>query len=254
MKYKFYILACFLLFTAVAHTQTDTIAHGLYKWPGSTMALHPSQTVFKGSTRDFSFIEMQAHWLGNNNHFFYQVPDNEECLVIFVKGSAQFFWQDTNQNIPTGSIALLMPGEKIGILPGDGKFVQFYTLQYRSKLPVDKMRGDTAGGSFIINWNDLPVKTNARGFRRDYFDRATALCRRFEMHVTTLHEGFASHDPHRHPHEEIILNLDNQTEMLIGDQTYSGGPGDFYYLTSGILHGVKNTGKGSCSYFAFRFE
>lgn len=253
-KYKILLLTLVFLNATSGIAQSDTIAHGVYHWPPSERGINTSRIVFKGTTRDFSQIEMRAHVLAGNNHRKFRVPGSEELLVLVISGTVQLHWKDSVSFLPGGSIALMMPGEKISLSPGDTVPVLYYTMHYRSKLPVDLHRGATAGGSFVINWNNVPVKSNARGFRRDYFDRATALCRRFEMHITTLQEGLASHDPHQHPHEEIILNLDNKTEMLIGDKKFKGAASDFYYLTSGILHGIKNDGKGPCSYFAFRFE
>ena len=78
--------------------------------------------------------------------------------------------------------------------------------------------------------------------------------KRFEMHITTLKEGLSSHDPHTHRAEEIILMINGETEMLIGDKNYQGKTGDFYYAGSNMLHGIKNIGQAACMYFAIQFE
>ena len=80
------------------------------------------------------------------------------------------------------------------------------------------------------------------------------MCKRFEMHVTTLKEGLKSHDPHIHRAAEIIIVIDGNTEMLIGDKLYKGEKGSVYYLPSNVLHGIQNKGVTTCSYFAFQFE
>ena len=121
-------------------------------------------------------------------------------------------------------------------------------------------RGKAAGGSFVKDWNKLVFRKHDRGGVRSYFERATAMSKRFEMHVTTLKPGLKSHDPHTHRAEEIILMLDDgtneksKTEMLIGDRYYNGAEGDLYYVSTGLLHGIRNTGSVPCSYFAFQFE
>jgi (S)-ureidoglycine aminohydrolase len=74
------------------------------------------------------------------------------------------------------------------------------------------------------------------------------------MHVTTLKEGLKSHEPHTHRAEEIVLMIDNKTEMQIGDRFFKGGAGDIYYLGSNVPHAIRNDGKGTCTYFAFQFE
>ena len=74
------------------------------------------------------------------------------------------------------------------------------------------------------------------------------------MHVTTLNEGIKSHEPHTHRAEEIILVIDNKTEMQIGSDFYKGVTGDIYYVASNIAHAIRNDGVGPCMYFAFQFE
>ena len=251
---KKYYFAVLLFINICVTAQTDTIAHGLYRWKEpATSKVISSTILFEGKSHDFEWMQMKANTVSSLKELKLKVAGDEELLLIVKSGLLKLAIKDSLYTLVCGSIALLMPGEKFR-LKNDDTSSSFYTMRYKSKLPVNKLRGDTAGGSLVIDWNKVSVKTNARGFRRDFFDRATAMGRRFEMHVTSLKDGFSSHDPHMHPHEEIILNIDNKTEMLIGDKKYKGNAGDFYFLTSGILHGVKNDGQGLCSYFAFRFE
>jgi len=76
----------------------------------------------------------------------------------------------------------------------------------------------------------------------------------FEIHVTTLKEGLRSHDPHTHRAEEIVLMIEGDTEMQIGEKFYKGKTGDFFYLGSNVLHAIRNEGTKSCMYFAIQFE
>lgn len=81
-----------------------------------------------------------------------------------------------------------------------------------------------------------------------------ALTKRFEMHVTSLKENFKSHDPHQQRAEEIILVLEGNVEMLIGETYYPARAGDVLFAPTNVFHGLKNTGSGSCNYFAFQWE
>jgi len=112
----------------------------------------------------------------------------------------------------------------------------------------------TAKASFVKDWNKIEFKPHDKGGIRHYFERPTAMCKRLEMHVTTLKEGIKSHEPHQHRAEEIVLIIDNKTEMQIADKFYKGGSGDMYYLGSNVSHAIRNDGKGTCMYFAFQFE
>ncbi|HLT71062.1 MAG TPA: cupin domain-containing protein, partial [Cyclobacteriaceae bacterium] len=97
-------------------------------------------------------------------------------------------------------------------------------------------------------------KPSARGGGRAYFDRPTAMCERFEMHVTRLDKQGPSHEPHKHVETEIILILSGETEMMIGGKDYQASPGDLYFINSELMHGLRNTRDTPCSYFAFKWK
>jgi (S)-ureidoglycine aminohydrolase len=127
-------------------------------------------------------------------------------------------------------------------------------MKYRSTGSSNKERGDKAGGSIVKNWNDVEFKPHDRGGVRTFFERPTAMLKRLEMHVTTLNAGLKSHAPHTHAAKEIIVMMEGNTKMLIGEKTFKGKEGSVYFLESNILHGITNTGTTPCTYFATQFE
>jgi (S)-ureidoglycine aminohydrolase len=86
------------------------------------------------------------------------------------------------------------------------------------------------------------------------FDRATAMTKRFEMHVTTLNEGLWSHPPHTHRAAEILLLIDNTAHESIDGKLLPATVGDIIFLESNVPHAIQNTSSGSSTYFAFQFE
>ena len=106
----------------------------------------------------------------------------------------------------------------------------------------------------MLNADSLIFKASARGGGRAYFDRATAMCERFEMHITQLDQKGPSHQPHTHVETEIILILSGDTKMMIDGREYEATVGDFYFIESELLHGVSNSTDTPCSYFAFKWN
>jgi len=213
--------------------------------------------LFEGSGHDMEYVQMMCVDLQSaKKKTNVKVPADEEHLLIIKSGKLTISFRDSTWALGPGSIALLMPNEKYSILQLGQNPCRYYRMAYRSRSPVDMERGLSSGGSFVRDWNQLPFIQHARGGTRRYFERATAMSKRFEMHVTTLKEGLKSHEPHTHRAEEIILMLEDesQTEMLIGENFEHGEAGDIYYVGSNIRHGIKNTGSHPCSYFAFQFE
>jgi (S)-ureidoglycine aminohydrolase len=80
------------------------------------------------------------------------------------------------------------------------------------------------------------------------------MLKRLEMHVTTLNAGLKSHAPHTHAAKEIIVMMEGNTEMQIGEKFFKGKEGSVYFLESNILHGITNLGTAPCTYFAIQFE
>jgi mannose-6-phosphate isomerase-like protein (cupin superfamily) len=162
--------------------------------------------------------------------------------------------EDRSEVLGPEGVILLMPQQMHSIENVGASNLTYYVMKYRSKKKMDLERGQAAGGSLMLNADKLTFKPSARGGGRAYFDRATAMCERFEMHVSQLKAKGPSHTPHSHVETEIILILSGDTEMTIDGKDYTGGPGDFYLMESELLHGVRNATDKPCSYFAFKWN
>ena len=147
-----------------------------------------------------------------------------------------------------------MPNEVHSLENVGNDNLTYYVMQYRSKKPINLQRGREEGGSMMINAESLPFKTSAKGGGRAYFDRATAMCERLEMHVTELNKKGPSHTPHSHVETEIILVISGKTEMTIDGKEYEASAGDFYFMDAQTFHGVRNASDEPCSYFAFKWN
>jgi (S)-ureidoglycine aminohydrolase len=253
------VLLLGLCLPLIIWAQTDSILSGVYTWkaPGTATQKNIfSTTLFEGKAYDMEWLQMSANSIQSSKQKIkQQVPANEEHLLIVKSGTVTIMINDSTWTIGAGSLALLMPGEKYTIQNNGTDACNFYELKYRSKEPVDLVRAKNAGGSLVSNWNNIAfISNNNGGGRRNFFNRPSAMTKRFEIHVTTLKEGVKSHEPHTHQAEEIIVVINNKTEMQIADQMYKGSEGSIYYLGSNILHGIKNDGIGPCTYFAIQFE
>ncbi len=115
-------------------------------------------------------------------------------------------------------------------------------------------RAKKAGGSIMVNWDDMVVDKTGKGVHRSIFDRASSQFGKLEMHETTLNKGEVSHDPHTHRAEELIILKKGEVQMLIGGKFYRGVTGDLFLLNSNVQHGLINTGGEPCEYFAFQWQ
>ena len=82
-----------------------------------------------------------------------------------------------------------------------------------------------------------------------------------EEDVTFVADGLTIHGTYRHPAAEILLlvnsqegEADSQAKETIDGVWHDSKVGDIIFLNSNVPHGLQNTSKGSCTYFAFQFE
>jgi quercetin dioxygenase-like cupin family protein len=97
-------------------------------------------------------------------------------------------------------------------------------------------------GPTVFKWEDMkPVRTPT-GEVRSLCKAPTATVDQLEMHVSTLNPGLASHPPHRHVNEELIILREGECETLSNGNWIKVSPGSVVFNASNSLHGFRNVG------------
>lgn len=104
-------------------------------------------------------------------------------------------------------------------------------------------------GSTVWRWEDFKVKPTPNGERRDVANNPTPTLATFESHITTLNPGKASHEPHRHPQEELIIVKEGTLEVHINGRTQVAGAGSTFFYASNDAHAVRNVGDTRATYW-----
>lgn len=252
MKYLL-VICCLLSFSAQA--KKDSVLSGAYNWQQPAFQNNKISTavLMEGKVQDFEWMQLSANTLFGGIEIANTVPIDQEILIISKSGAMFIRFGDSSFLLTANSVVVLMPGEKYYLSNFATSISHFYAMKYRRKVAGNDNKSHN--NSFVKLWEKIPFKPNNKGGgRRDFFEQSTVLQKRFEMHVTTLKEGMKSHEPHTHRAEEIVLVIEGDTEMQIGEKFYSVQTGGFYYLGSNVLHAIKTTGAKSSTYFAIQFE
>ncbi|GAB3942808.1 hypothetical protein GCM10028805_08000 [Spirosoma harenae] len=255
MNQRIVFLLAILLTVRLSVAQS--IESKVYVWATTPVVKKgPSEqrAILEGNTLDFSHLEVHATTLPPHQAPHPAHKHDDEELIIIKEGKLTITIEGKTKTLGPGSIALIMPGDEHGFTNNDGAPATYYVMRYTSKEPVDLERGKKAGGSFWIDWTEVPFQPHAKGGIRRMFDRATAMTKRFEMHVTTLNQGLWSHDPHTHRAAEILLMVENNAQESINGKLLPSTKGDLIFLESNVPHALQNMSQGSCMYFAFQFE
>ncbi|MBO0949892.1 cupin domain-containing protein [Fibrella forsythiae] len=233
------------------------IASTVYAWKDAPVVKKPGteqRKMLEGSATDFKHIEVHtttvaAHQAPHPAH-----KHDDEELIIIKEGELTVTIAGKTTTLGPNSIALIMPGDEHGFENKGNIPATYYVMRYESKTPADAERGQKAGGSLMIDWKEVPFQPHDKGGIRRMFDRATAMTKRFEMHVTTLNNGLASHPPHTHRAAEILIMVNNAAESSVDGKLIPNTTGDLTYLESNVPHNITNNTQKPCTYFAFQFE
>lgn len=256
MKKTFFFLFIINTFSTIAQ-KNDSLLSGVYYWNKLEPVKEDTRErrqVLEGKTLALAYFEIHTSTLepGNAPHPPH-VHDDQEELIIVKEGQVKVTIAGKSKILGPGSIAFAMPGDKHGVENAGKTQATYHILKYKGKQP-DIERGKQAGASFTIDWNDLQPKNTGKGYRKDFFNRATSQLKQFEMHTTALNADSVSHAPHTHIQEEVIIVLRGNVEMYIDGKLFKGNAGDIYFLSPNVPHALHNIGKEQCEYFAFQWR
>jgi mannose-6-phosphate isomerase-like protein (cupin superfamily) len=255
---KFFLVSIFQFSTLIVYCQLQPINSGVYHWNELTVKKtedRESRKILEGSTTELEYFEVHAttQYKGAKPKPMHSQIDKEE-IVIIKEGTMKCKIGDKTTILNKNSVLLIPPTEEqyFGNL-GDGPLT-YYVFMYKSKKPMDMERSKNAGSTLLINADSLTEIKNGDKSGLKYFNRPTAMCENFEMHITNLYKKMPSHNPHIHVETEIILVLEGATEMTIDGVEYTANAGDFYIAESGKMHGIANALDKPCSFFAFKWR
>jgi quercetin dioxygenase-like cupin family protein len=108
--------------------------------------------------------------------------------------------------------------------------------------------------STVFEWASLEAKTTQTGMRRDVMRAPTPTLEELEIHITTLNVGQASHPPHQHPEEELLIVREGTVETLQNGKASRLGPGSIIFHSSNDLHNIRNVGSTPATYHVVQWR
>ena len=109
-------------------------------------------------------------------------------------------------------------------------------------------------GPTVFDWTQLKDTPSDVGSVRSVVRQPTATLDELEMHITTLKPGLASHEPHKHPNEELIILREGTVETLSDGVWKRVGPGSIIFNASNSLHGLRNVGTTPAVYHVINWK
>ncbi len=107
--------------------------------------------------------------------------------------------------------------------------------------------------SALFGWEKTAAEETPTGEKRNFFVARTATLDQLSCHATTVNPGLASHPPHKHVEEELIIIKEGTFEVMQNGKTTKAGPGSVIFEASNEMHGLRNVGETTGTYFVVKF-
>ena len=255
MKYACIFMMLFIASVSSAQTAIPSKAYDINALPVLKDSSRYRIQIMDGYTPYLSNMEVHITMLepGKSAHPAHKHAGTEE-LIIVKEGKLKVTIAGKTKILGPGGVAMAMPGDLHAAVNESKQKVSYYLLKYTKKGTDSIVENTKAIPSILVDWNEVAVQKNEKGFRRQHFNKSTVLFEKFDMHATTLKQNEISHAPHTHRQEEIIIVRKGNIEMQIGDTFQKAQPGDIIFLNSYVPHALKNLSKGECEYFAFQWQ
>jgi quercetin dioxygenase-like cupin family protein len=102
-------------------------------------------------------------------------------------------------------------------------------------------------------WEDMAPKKTDVGELRPVVRAPTRTLDELEMHITTLNAHTASHPPHTHPNEEMVIVREGTLQAHVNGKEVVVGPGSVLFFASMQPHAVQNIGDVPATYFVINW-
>ena len=102
-------------------------------------------------------------------------------------------------------------------------------------------------------WQDLQAKKTDVGELRNVVRQPTRTLDELEMHITTLNPHTASHKPHTHPNEEMVIVREGTLQAHVNGREIVVGAGSVLFFASMQPHAVQNVGDTPATYFVINW-
>jgi quercetin dioxygenase-like cupin family protein len=114
-------------------------------------------------------------------------------------------------------------------------------------------QASTVLDSTAWQWAELaPHKTDV-GERREVVRQPTRTLDELEMHITTLNPRTASHPPHTHPNEEMVIVKEGTLQAHVNGKEVVVKAGGVLFYASMQPHSVQNIGDTPATYYVINW-
>jgi quercetin dioxygenase-like cupin family protein len=138
----------------------------------------------------------------------------------------------------------------VAALPGTAMFPEVLAQSGQQITHVDTKTSGPLLQSAVVKADGIRPEGAAPGARAYVqFNGPTEQLATLASGFVTLEPGAQPHPPHRHLEEEIMIVGEGAGEFFLNGVTTQVKTGDMVFAEANVLHGVRNTGETSMTFY-----
>ncbi len=267
------LAGCVSMSTAPAAGGSGVMGSSVFDW--NTIASRATTNehglfarVFTSRTATFNNIECHVTTLnpGIASHPPHHHPEEE--IVIIREGTVEALVNGEWKRVGPGSIIFNACNITHDLRNVGDQPAVYHVFSWKTSMtPAATSHTDTLEdskfepktgimGPTVIDWNSVPVKTNANGLARQFFSSPIVTATLFECHATTVNPGQSTHAPSVHPddREEAIVIREGTVEAYVKGEWKRLGPGSVVFNASHEMQAIRNVGDTPATYFVLMWQ
>jgi quercetin dioxygenase-like cupin family protein len=233
------------------------LGSGVYKWEDLAVRVSPvgeRRNVADNPTPTLAVFECHITTLNPGKASHPPHKHNQEELIFMKEGTAEIHLNGQTQRAGAGSVFFYASNDMHNITNvGDGR-ATYWVVNLATAVTHDLEKHNQASTlkSGVFDWTKLTPVPTPTGERRDVCRGSTVTLENLSVHITTVKPGQATHAPHRHPDEEIVIVKEGALDVTINGKTERASAGSVILFASNDLHGMRNAADIPTTYYVVR--
>jgi (S)-ureidoglycine aminohydrolase len=172
--------------------------------------------------------------------------------LIVKAGEVTLTLAGKRKRLGPGCVVLIMPGDYYRVENKAAEPLSYYLMRYTSNHMPDLDLYRLSGGSFWVDWQEVPATADHQEGSRRMVACASVMSNRVEMELTRLDTGLSTQPPHSHRAAELLILLDHPVETHIKGALKGAQVGDVIFVESEVPHCIGNSSQEGSTYLAIR--
>jgi quercetin dioxygenase-like cupin family protein len=242
---------------AAVRTPKPMLGSTIFKWEDLAVRISPvgeRRDVSDNPTPTLAVFECHITTLNPGKASHPPHRHNQEELIFMKEGTAEIHINGETQRAGPGSVFFYASNDLHNVTNVGDSRATYWVVNLATAVTHDLEKHHKASTlhSGVFDWAKMTPTPTGSGERRAVCQGSTVTLENLSVHISTVNPGEATHTPHRHPDEEIVIVKEGALDVTINGKTERANAGSIILFASNDLHGMRNAAASRTTYYVIR--